>query len=643
MAAHPSIQRWTVQHSTELYGNENWGGGHFLIGDDGKLRLELHGESGTRSVCLIDLVDELQARGLDLPVLLRFGELLDERITLLNEKFAAAIAQLGYQGEYRGIYPIKVNQQQQVIEEIARFGRRYHHGFEAGSKAELMAAMAYLDDPQAYVVCNGYKDYEFVDLALYGRMIGVQTVLVVEMPSELDLILARARRLGVKPLLGVRIRPGTQVGGHWNGSSGERSVFGLNTAQLMDTVDRLRDEGMLDCLELLHYHLGSQIPNIRDIRNGLAEACRYYTGLVSEGARMGLLDIGGGLAVDYDGSHTNYANSCNYTLEEYCSDVVEVVMTACDDAEVPHPFILSESGRATVAYYSMLLFNILDVGRFRSHQVPEKQEGEVSELVQNLLEVDRALTAKNAQECFHDLLFYRDEVRSRFVHGTVSLRERAMAEQIFWNVLARISETVGSRKYVPEELRDLDDVLTDIYYANFSVFQSLPDAWAIDQLFPIMPVHRLHERPTRQAILSDITCDCDGKIDRFIDFHDVRRSLPLHELRDGESYVLGAFLVGAYQETLGDLHNLLGDTHVVSIRHSEQGKLEFTREIAGDTVADVLSYVEYSPKELVERMRRKAERAVSVGDIDARQRRRILDAYQAGLRGYTYYEEDVDA
>jgi arginine decarboxylase len=642
MAGHPTIQRWTIQNATELYGNENWGGGHFVIDSDGNLCVELHGEGGTKSVCLIDLISELQARGLDLPVLLRFGELLDERITVLNEQFAAAMSQAGYKGEYRGVYPIKVNQQQQVIEEIARFGSRYHHGFEAGSKAELMAALAYLDDPEAYVVCNGYKDYEFVDLALHGLRIGVRAILVVEMPGELELVLERARKLKIRPLIGVRIRPGTQVGGHWNGSSGERSVFGLNTAQLMDVVDRLREEKMLDCLQLLHYHLGSQIPNIRDIRNGLSEACRYYTGLVAEGAAMGLLDIGGGLAVDYDGSHTNFANSCNYSLEEYCSDVVEVVMTACEEAEIAHPFILSESGRATVAYYSILLFNILDVGRFRTHALPENLTEDTSELVQNLLDVGKALTAKNAQECFHDLLFYRDEVRSRFVHGTVSLRERAMAEQIFWNILARLGDVVGDSKYVPEELRNLDDVLTDIYYGNFSVFQSLPDAWAIDQLFPIMPIHRLNERPTRQAIISDITCDCDGKIDRFIDLHDVRRSLPLHELKDNESYVLGAFLVGAYQETLGDLHNLLGDTNVVSVRHNQDGHLEFTREIVGDTVADVLTYVEYSPKELVERMRRKAEKAVRNGSIDARQRRRVMDAYQAGLRGYTYYE-DADA
>ena len=642
MAGHPSIERWTIQHAAELYGNENWGGGHFVIDADGNLNVELHGEDGTRSICLIDLISGLQARGLDLPVLLRFGELLDERITLLNERFAAAIAQANYQGQYRGVYPVKVNQQQQVIEEIARFGSRYHHGFEAGSKGELMAALAYLDDPEAYVVCNGYKDYEFVDLALHGLRIGVRTVLVVEMPGELDLVLERARLLDIRPIIGVRIRPGTQVGGHWNGSSGERSVFGLNTAQLIDVVDRLRTAGMLDCLQLLHYHLGSQIPNIRDIRNGLAEACRFYTGLVAEGAPMGLLDIGGGLAVDYDGSHTNFASSCNYTLEEYCSDVIEVIMTACDEAEAPHPLILSESGRATVAYYSILLFNILDVGQFRTHSLPETLPEDCTELVRNMAEVGTALTAKNAQECFHDLLFYRDEVRSRFVHGGVSLRERAMAEQMFWNILARIGDMVGKGKYVPEELRDLDDVLTDIYYANFSVFQSLPDAWAIDQLFPIMPIHRLHERPTRKAVLSDITCDCDGKIDRFIDLHDVRRNLPLHELRDKESYVLGAFLVGAYQETLGDLHNLLGDTNVVSLRHNEKGQLEFSREIPGDTVADVLTYVEYSPKELVERMRRKAEKAVRNGVIDARQRRQVLEAYQAGLRGYTYYE-DADA
>jgi arginine decarboxylase len=467
---------------------------------------------------------------------------------------------------------------------------------------------------------------------------GVNAVLVLEMPGELPLILRRAQRLGVRPRIGVRMKPSTKAGGHWNESGGDRSVFGLNTAQLIEVVDALREAGMLDCLQMLHYHLGSQLPNIRDIRRGVAEACRVYAGLAQEGAPMSILNIGGGLAVDYDGSHTNFGSSRNYTMSEYCSDMVEVVMSICDEVGIPHPTLISESGRALVAYYSVLLFNILDTNQFSIDASTLKVDRETHELVQNMLQVRDDLTVKNAQECLHDLLYYRDEVRARFEHGGISLRQRAMTEQIFWTLLTEIGEMVPNRRYVPEELTGLADALTDIYYANFSVFQSLPDAWAIDQLFPIMPIHRLGERPTRQAILSDITCDCDGKIDRFIDLHDVKNSLPLHPYKPGDEYILGAFLVGAYQETLGDLHNLLGDTNVITVRCIGDGEVEYTREIEGDSVADVLAYVEYDPKVMTDLVRQKAERAVRSGLISPRDRREILDAYQNGLRGYTYYE-----
>ena len=633
-----SIERWTSERSADLYGIREWGAGYFAVNDEGEVVVTLQGEEGSCTISLMGVAAGLKARGLGLPLLLRFGDILDSRIAMLNNEFKSAMKEAGYKGEYRGVYPIKVNQQQQVIEEITHFGKRYHHGLEAGSKAELIAALAYLDDAQAYLVCNGYKDEEFIDLALFGQKMGINTVLVLEMPSELPLILRRAQILGVRPCIGVRMKPSTRASGHWNDSGGDRSVFGLNAAQVIEVVDQLRQAEMLDCLQLLHYHLGSQLPNIRDIRRGVAEACRVYTGLVQEGAPMGLLDVGGGLAVDYDGSHTNFGSSRNYTISEYCSDLVEVVMTVCDEAGVPHPTLISESGRALVAYYSVLLFNILDTNQFALDMASVKADRESHELVQNMLQVRDDLTVKNAQECLHDLLYYRDEVRARFEHGGISLRQRAVAEQIFWTVLSEIGETVPNRRYVPEELTGLADSLTDIYYANFSVFQSLPDAWAIDQLFPIMPIHRLGERPTRQAILSDITCDCDGKIDRFIDLHDVKGSLPLHALKPGDDYILGAFLVGAYQETLGDLHNLLGDTNVITVRCIGDGEVEYTREIEGDSVADVLAYVEYDPKVMADLVRQKAERAVRSGLISPRDRREILDAYQNGLRGYTYYE-----
>ncbi|MBN2451772.1 MAG: biosynthetic arginine decarboxylase [Lentisphaeria bacterium] len=633
------MERWTTEKSAEMYGIRNWGSGYFAISDAGEVMVSLKGQEGSVDLSLMDAVAGLKARGLDLPVLLRFGDMLDSRLTMINQEFRGAMREAGYRGAYRGVYPIKVNQQQEVVQEITTFGKRYHHGLEAGSKAELIAALAYLDDEDACLICNGYKDEEFIDLALYGRKMGLNTILVVEMPGELPVILRRAEALGVRPSIGIRMRPSTKAGGYWNESGGDRSVFGLTTAQVIEVVDRLRSAGQLDCLVLLHYHLGSQLPNIRDIRRGVSEAARFYAGLVQEGAPMGYLDIGGGLAVDYDGSHTNFGSSRNYTIGEYCSDVVEAVMGVCDEARIEHPVLISESGRALVAYYSVLLFNVLDTNRFCMDEGEPVEDGETHELVSNLLQVREDLTLKNAQECLHDLLYYRDEVRTRFEHGTVTLRQRARAEQIFWAILAEISALIPNRRYVPEELRGLQDSLTDIYYGNFSVFQSLPDSWAIDQLFPVMPIHRLDEKPTRQAILADITCDCDGKIDRFIDLHDVKRSLPVHPLRKSEDYILGVFLVGAYQETLGDLHNLLGDTNVVSVRCNGQGEVELCNEIEGDTVADVLSYVEYDPKAIADLVRQKAERLVRSGRLTPAERRSILDAYHAGLRGYTYYEQ----
>ncbi len=634
-----AIDRWTTQDGAELYGVRDWSAGYFGISKAGEVVVHPRAGENTVAVSLMEIVAGLKDRGLDMPVLLRFEDILDSRVAAINDSFLAAMKAANYSGAYRGVYPIKVNQQQQVIEEIISYGKRYHHGLEAGSKAELIAALAHMADPEAPLICNGYKDEEFVDLALNSVRMGIQTILVVEMPSELKLILERAEALGVRPNLGVRVKLSSRAGGHWTESGGDLSVFGLNTAQIIDVVDMLRSCNMLDCLRLLHYHLGSQVPNIRSIRTAVAEASHFYVGLVKEGAKMGYLDVGGGLAVDYDGSHTNFPSSRNYSLDEYCADVVEVVAGIANDAEIAHPIILSESGRATVAYYSVLLFNILDVARPGTHEPPTKLGEDANELLVNLFDVNRSLTHKNVQECYHDALYYRDEARSAFMHGTMTLRERAVAEQMVWHILARVARELQGQKYVPDDMEGLETALADIYYGNFSVFQSLPDAWAIDQLFPIMPIHRLNERPTAKAILADITCDCDGKIDRFIDLHDVRRTLPLHPLQDGQEYYLGVFLVGAYQETLGDLHNLLGDTNVVSIAIGKNGEIDYTREIIGDTVEDILTYVEYDPKSLIEQYRQIAERAVRDGLITATQRRRIMEGYAAGLRGYTYFEQ----
>ena len=632
------LNRWTVETSADLYGIRNWGAGYFDISPEGTVVITPNPRKKNISVSLKDVIEGIKERGMDMPVLLRLENLLDSQISLLHESFRNAMETFNYKGEYRGVYPIKVNQQQQVIEEIARFGARYHHGLEAGSKAELIAAISMMTDREACLVCNGYKDEEFIDLGLYATKMGYRCFFVLEMPSELPLLLERSEAIGVRPNIGVRIKLSTKAGGHWTESGGDRSIFGLNTAQLIDAVDYLKKQGMLDCLKLLHYHLGSQIPNIRDIRSAVVEACRFYAELVSEGAPMGYLDLGGGLAVDYDGSKTNFTNSMNYTLEEYCADIIEVIMATLDDKDIPHPVVITESGRATVAYSSVLLFNVLDVTRFETVPLPDKLPDDSHEQIGNLYDVWKNMNLKNMQECYNDAIYYRDEIRELFKHGDISLRDRSMSDNIFWNVINAIVKEKKKLKYIPPELQGIETALADIYYCNFSVFQSLPDSWAIGHLFPIMPVHRLGEEPMREAIIADITCDCDGKIDTFIDMHDVRHTLSLHDLRENEEYYLGVFLVGAYQETLGDLHNLMGDTNIVSIRITDDGAYDFVREIDGDSVADVLSVVEYDTKAMLVNFRVMAEQAVKEGYITPSERRRIMKAFESGLNGYTYFE-----
>lgn len=633
-----TLERWTAERSTELYGVREWGAGFFGISDAGDLQVTADPRRFDNAISIPEIIAGIQERGLDMPVLLRIENILDTQISLLNDSFLGAIDSLGYHGSYLGAYPIKVNQQQQVVEAVARHGKKYHHGLEAGSKAELIAAMGMFRDTEAVLVCNGYKDEEFVDLGLNATQLGFQCILVVEMPSELPLIIERAKTLGIRPILGVRVKLSTQANGLWAESGGDRSIFGLNATQIIDVIDRLKEADMLDCLQLLHYHLGSQIPNIREIRGAVAEASRVYAGLVAEGASMRYLDLGGGLAVDYDGTQTNFMSSRNYSLDEYSVDVVEGVMTVLDEHGVDHPVIVTESGRALVAYYSMLLFNVLDTARFEPEPLPAELPEDTNIHIQHLFQTLQDLNLRNIQECFNDVLYYRDEVRQAFNNGKISFRERAMAENVFWESINQIAKLAKDLPTLPHELEGISQALSDIYYCNFSVFQSLPDAWAIGQLFPIMPVHRLAEKPNREGILADITCDCDGKIDRFIDSQGVKRTMPLHELKDHDEYYLGAFLVGAYQETLGDLHNLLGDTNIVTVRIRENGEYDFVSEMEGDTVEDILSYVEYDTKYLLTRFRETAENAVREGRITPAQRREILQAYKAGLQGYTYFE-----
>jgi arginine decarboxylase len=633
----PSV--WTPAESAELYGIRSWGAGYFDLADDGTVHVTVPVDGKRVGVSLMSIIAAMQQRGVQMPALLRIENILDAQISVLNDSFARAMETLGYRGSYRGVFPIKVNQQCEVIGEIARFGSRYGHGLEAGSKAELLIALASLDPDSGYIVCNGYKDAEFINLGLRALKLGYKVFFVIETPTELPIILEEIKRVGIRPMLGVRVKLSSRVGGYWNESSGDRSIFGLTTAQIVDLIDALRAHQMLDCLQLLHYHLGSQIPNIRDIRSSVLEACRYYADLVREGAALRYLDLGGGLAVDYDGSQTNYEYSKNYSLDEYCSDMVETIMTALDPEGIEHPVIITESGRATVAYSSVLLFNILDVTRFEPGEVPEPDPKTEHELIGNLREALKMVSPKNPQESYNDALFYREEIRELFKRGQIRLRELSLAENIFLEIVRAIVNEIQGAKRVRPELERLEESLSDVYYGNFSVFQSLPDVWAIEQIFPVMPVHRLNEAPTRQAIIADITCDSDGKIDRFIGPRGIRQTLPVHPVIEGEPYYLGVFLVGAYQETLGDLHNLMGDTNVVSVRINEDGTFDFVREMDGDSIADVLSYVEYQPQQLVEQFRRTAEQAVRKGRISAPERQAVLDAFSASLRGYTYFED----
>ncbi|SHN50809.1 biosynthetic arginine decarboxylase [Desulfovibrio litoralis] len=643
MAKKRTLQSWSVEDSANLYGIREWGADYFDVAPNGDVTVRPIKNKRNINVSIPEIIEGMRERGLGMPVLLRIENILDSQISRLHEAFAKAIKTLGYRGSYRGVFPIKVNQQQQVVEKIAQYGARYHHGLEVGSKAELLAAISQLRDLEACLVCNGYKDEEFIDLGLHARRMGFKCFFVVEMPRELSLILERAKALGVKPLIGVRAKLASKAGGHWTESGGERSTFGLTAAQIIDVVDELRRHDMLDCFQLLHYHLGSQLSNIREIRAAALEASRVYAGLVQEGVTMGYLDLGGGLAVDYDGSRTNFLSSRNYSIDEYCMDVLEAVMSILDETNVPHPNIITESGRATVAYYSLLIFNILDVSRIEygdEHDIYLDKEAlsQEYEIIRNLYEVLTNITIRNLQECYNDAIYYRDEMRQHFLHGKVTLRQRTKAERLFWVIIKRIATERNKMPNPHKNLAEIDNALADIYYGNFSVFQSLPDSWAINQLFPIMPLHRLNEVPTRQAIISDITCDSDGRIDRFIAPHGMKNTLDLHDLKEGEEYYLGVFLVGAYQETLGDLHNLLGDTNVVSVRVDEDGGFEFVREIHGDSVSDILSYVEYDPRRIMEDLRALAEESVRAGRITPSDRYNILQAFEAGIRGYTYFE-----
>jgi arginine decarboxylase len=628
---------WTVTDASELYEIERWGKSYFSIGPNGHVRV--HATKDTeRSIDLKQLVDHLQLRGIGLPILIRFRDILRQRLADIHGAFATAIAQHQYDGRYFCVYPIKVNQQRQVVEEVLDFGRPYDFGLEAGSKPELLAVVAMATN-ETPIICNGFKDAEFVEMAMLAHKMGRRIIPVVEKYTELGLILEYARKVGVRPNIGMRVKLASRGGGRWQSSGGYRSKFGLTVAEVRQGLEELKSYGMQDCFKLLHFHLGSQIPNIRIIKGALNEAARIYTELVKEGAGLELLDVGGGLGVDYDGSQTNFESSVNYTLEEYANDVVYHVQTVCDDAGVKHPTIVSESGRAIVAHHSVLVFNVLGVSGFGEEELPPNGHGdELEQPLVDLKETYQNLTVRNALEGYHDAQQALDMALNLFNGGYLPLGQRCLAETLYWAICTKLRKLAQQMDDVPEDLQGLDDTLADTYFCNFSLFQSIPDSWAIKQLFPVMPIHRLNEPPTREAVLGDITCDSDGKIDQFIDRRDVKRTLALHPFT-GEPYYLGVFLVGAYQEILGDLHNLFGDTHAVHVSLDATGNVMLESVIKGDTVREVLDYVEFDSDMLVRKLRDTLETAVRDGRMDFEESGRLLRFYEDGLHGYTYLED----
>lgn len=626
---------WGIQDSKELYQLPGWGEPYFSINEQGNLEVTPLGEKGGK-IDLFELVQSIQERGLNLPLLIRFSNILEDRIDHINQCFLRAIEEYGYEGVYRGVYPVKVNQQRYVVEEVLRYGAKYQFGLEAGSKPELMIVLATLKTPGAMIICNGYKDREYIETALLAQRLGQTPIIVIEQPNEVDAVLAASRKLGIKPLLGVRAKLLSRGVGRWGVSTGERAKFGLSASEIIEVVERLRNEDMLDSLQLVHFHIGSQISNISYIKKALREATQIYVELAKLGAGMRYLDVGGGLGIDYDGSKTDFPASKNYSTQEYAYDVVAATQEACKKHNLPVPTLISESGRAIASHEAILVFDVLSVHEVHTAEAEEPTE-EANSVIRGLQETWESIGTCNLQESYHDATQGREEALSLFQLGYLSLEERAWAEKLYWKCCHRILELAREQEFIPEELADLEQALASIYYCNFSVFQSVPDSWAIDQLFPIMPIHRLEERPTSRGTLADLTCDSDGKIDHFIDIRDVKHALELHTFEPKKPYYLGLFLVGAYQEILGDLHNLFGDTNTVHVHLTEDPEgYHLEHVVKGDSMAEVLQYVQYRPDALIESLRRETEKALKEKRISIAESRLLLRHYERSLGGYTY-------
>jgi len=639
------VKTWTIDDSRRLYNISSWGGKYFDINSDGNLTVHARQTDGP-VMDLRGLVDEIRDRGVQLPVLIRFQDILRHRVIRLNETFARVIDEAGYGGRYQGVYPIKVNQMREVVEEILDAGEPYQYGLEAGSKAELAAIIAMETPPESLLICNGYKDYDFIKTALLGLKLGKRVLIVVEKLTELYQVAEVSDEMGVKPLIGIRTRLNSRGSGKWEGSGGDFAKFGLSTPELLHAVQFLKEKDLLDSFKLVHFHIGSQISNIRAIKDAVRETARIYAKLRKMGIEVEYFDVGGGLGVDYDGSRTDFDSSVNYSISEYVADVVYTLKEVCDEEGVTEPNIVSESGRAVVAHHSVLVVDVF--GKIEVGSTPEStpssmgvagdEPTEEPEVVQEIRYIDQNLSTKNLLENYHDALERREQAQSMFKLGYLSLEDRAKVDFLFWKIAREIHRRSKSLRYVPDEIADLSQYLADQYLCNFSVFQSMLDHWAIRQLFPIVPISRHHERPQCDATLVDITCDSDGKVDRFIDLREVNETLKLHDLRPHEPYFLGFFLMGAYQDIMGDLHNLFGRVNEVHVFLDEEEDSGYYIEeiIKGNSISEVLSWIQYSSAYLEKRVKTQIDRRVRDGMIKPREGVSLQDFYETVLNGYTY-------
>ena len=630
------MRKWRIEDSEELYNITGWGTSYFSINDAGHVVVTPRRDGVT--VDLKELVDELQLRDVASPMLLRFPDILDNRIEKMSSCFKQAAEEYGYKAENFIIYPIKVNQMRPVVEEIISHGKKFNLGLEAGSKPELHAVIAVNTDSDSLIVCNGYKDESYIELALLAQKMGKRIFLVVEKMNELKLIAKMAKQLNVQPNIGIRIKLASSGSGKWEESGGDASKFGLTSSELLEALDFMESKGLKDCLKLIHFHIGSQVTKIRRIKTALREASQFYVQLHSMGFNVEFVDIGGGLGVDYDGTRSsNSEGSVNYSIQEYVNDSISTLVDVSDKNGIPHPNIITESGRALTAHHSVLIFEVLETATLPEWDDEEEIAPDAHELVQELYSIWDSLNQNKMLEAWHDAQQIREEALDLFRHGIVDLKTRAQIERLYWSITREINQIAGGLKHAPDEFRGLSKLLADKYFCNFSLFQSLPDSWAIDQIFPIMPIQRLDEKPERSATLQDITCDSDGKIANFISTRNVAHYLPVHSLKKTEPYYLAVFLVGAYQEILGDMHNLFGDTNAVHVSVNEKG-YNIEQIIDGETVAEVLDYVQYNPKKLVRTLETWVTKSVKEGKISLEEGKEFLSNYRSGLYGYTYLE-----